>query len=112
LQFVAQKDVIAAMDEIYRVLVPGGWACISVPSTDGQGAFAPHHKSYWNSYTFAFFTDYEYARQLGEPTKFRFQRVRCFDAYPGKKFEIASVKYTYADLCAIKGQRQPGLVNI
>lgn len=112
LQFVAQKDVAGIMDEIYRVLVPGGWVCISVPSTDGQGGFAPNAKSYWNAYTFAFFTDNEFARQLGVPTKFRFQRVRCFDGFPSKKFEHARVKYTYADLCALKGQRQPGLVNI
>lgn len=112
LQHVAQKDVLTIMDEIYRVLVPGGWVCISVPSTDGQGAFVPHAKSYWNSYSFAFFTDSEFSRQLGGPTKFRFQRVRCFDAFPSQKFENARVKYTYADLCALKGQRQPGLVHI
>lgn len=112
LQYIPQENAIDIMNEFYRVLAPGGWLCIAVPSTDGQGAFLPHYKSYWNSYTFVHFCDMEYAREMGDNVKCRFQRVRCFDTFPNKSFKRANVKYTYADLCALKGQIQPGLVEI
>lgn len=117
LQFIPQANVVDIMNEIYRILVPGGWFCSGTPSTAGFGAFAPHNKSYWNSYVFLHYCDHDYARQIEEidrdtRVKCRFQRVRCFDSFPNVLFQRANVKYVYADLCAIKGQRQPGRVDI
>lgn len=110
LQTVEQKDVVKAMDEIYRVLVPGGWLCLSAPSTRGEFAFAPVCKSYWNRHNVSYFTKKKYARQVG--TKARFQQVRCFEAYPDTEAEKVNGLYIYADLCALKGQRQAGKVEI
>lgn len=48
------------MSEIYRVLKPGGVAIITVPSTEGDGAFAhPGHRSFYNKSTFEFWTNPE-----------------------------------------------------
>src|SRR2546428_3133479 len=42
-------DKILTMNEMYRVLAPGGSAEISVPTTDGCGAWQdPTHVSFWN----------------------------------------------------------------
>lgn len=42
-------DIIHTMNELYKVLKSGGTARVTVPSTDGRGAFQdPTHKSYWN----------------------------------------------------------------
>lgn len=39
---------IHTMNELYRVLAPGGTAHIRVPTTDGRGAFQdPTHKTWW-----------------------------------------------------------------
>ena len=39
------RDPLHSMKEIYRVLAPGGYALIQVPSTDGRGAFQdPTHR--------------------------------------------------------------------
>ena len=48
---------IFTMNEIHRVLVPGGTAHIFVPTTDGRGAWQdPTHVSYWNRGSFLYFT--------------------------------------------------------
>lgn len=50
-------DKIHTMNEIHRVLVPGGKAHIFVPTTDGRGAWQdPTHVSYWNRNSFFYFT--------------------------------------------------------
>jgi glycosyltransferase involved in cell wall biosynthesis len=49
-------DKIFTMNEMYRVLVPGGSAEISVPTTDGPGAFQdPTHVSFWNRRSFLYY---------------------------------------------------------
>jgi len=51
-------DRINIMNEIWRVLKPGGSVEIMVPSTDGRGAFQdPTHVSFWNENSFWYFTD-------------------------------------------------------
>lgn len=50
-------DKMRTMNEIYRVLKPGGIADIFVPSTDGRGAFQdPTHVSFWNENSFSYYT--------------------------------------------------------
>jgi glycosyltransferase involved in cell wall biosynthesis len=57
---------IMTMNEIYRVLAPGGRAEIAVPTTDGSGAFQdPTHVSFWNRRSFLYY-------EAGNPYRERF----------------------------------------
>lgn len=54
-QFVNGK--ISLMNEIHRVLKPGGTIEIKVPTTDGPGAWQdPQHVSFWNRNSFFYYT--------------------------------------------------------
>ncbi len=54
------------MNELWRVLKPGGRAEIAVPTTDGPGAFQdPTHVSWWNRRSFLYY-------QAGCPYRERF----------------------------------------
>ena len=63
--FILAKDIIEhlpdkifTMNEIYRVLKPGGVVRIEVPTTDGRGSFQdPTHLSFWNRNSFFYFAD-------------------------------------------------------
>jgi SAM-dependent methyltransferase len=47
---------ILTMNEMYRVLKPGGRVEICVPTTDGPGAFQdPTHVSFWNRRSFLYY---------------------------------------------------------
>lgn len=49
-------DKIHTMNEMWRVLEPGGEAYIIVPTTEGHGAWQdPTHVSYWNQNSFLYF---------------------------------------------------------
>lgn len=51
IEHISSKTMM--LNEIYRVLKPGGTCYIQVPSTDGRGAFQdPTHVSYWNENSF------------------------------------------------------------
>jgi uracil-DNA glycosylase family 4 len=53
-------DTENIMTEIFRSLMPGGLAIITVPSTETDGAFAhPGHKSFFNKASFDFWTNPE-----------------------------------------------------
>jgi SAM-dependent methyltransferase len=59
-------DKIHAMNEAWRVLRPGGAFEITVPTTDGRGAWQdPTHVSYWNRNSFFYF-------EAGNPHRERF----------------------------------------
>jgi Glycosyl transferase family 2 len=61
-------DKIFTMNELWRVLMPGGTADIAVPTTDGSGAFQdPTHVSFWNRRSFIYY-------QAGNPYRERFAR--------------------------------------
>jgi GT2 family glycosyltransferase len=59
-------DKTFTMNELWRVLVPGGQVEITVPTTDGTGAFQdPTHISFWNRRSFLYF-------EAGNPYRDRF----------------------------------------
>jgi glycosyltransferase involved in cell wall biosynthesis len=107
-------DKTKIMAEIHRVLAPGGWAFIEVPSTDGRGAFQdPTHVSYWNENSFLYYVD-AYLAQFIDNTTIRFQEYRRETYYPNDWMKNLNVLVTSAWLVAIKDgdQRYPGPLKI
>jgi SAM-dependent methyltransferase len=103
---------VAVMNEIYRVLVPGGWLLTATPSTDGRGAFQdPTHCSFWNSNSWWYFTR-EQQRRFVPGIKARFQKARIWTSFPSEWHKTHDISYVYAEVVALKGQRQPGLVEV
>ena len=102
---------------IYDKLVPGGWFSYSALSSEGTSGFAPHFRSAWNSQTPQYFCEKEWAepvlkqlsnRYIPDP-QWRFQQVRNLSQDDG--YNPGSI-HNHVDLCALKGQRQPGRVSI
>lgn len=102
------RDPLHTMKELYRVLAPGGYALIQVPSTDGRGAFQdPTHVSFWNENSFAYYTETEFAEYIGTPV--RFQAIRLYTTQTDER----KVCWTIAHLVKlVEGIRYPGLVLI
>ena len=98
----------------HRVLAPGGWAFIEVPSTDGRGAFQdPTHVSYWNENSFLYYTDRYYANFI-DNKDIRFQQYRKQTWFPNEWLKTINVSVVTAWLVAIKGnmRRLPGELRI
>ena len=107
-------DKTKIMGEIHRVLAPGGWAFIEVPSTDGRGAFQdPTHVSYWNENSFLYYTNSYLANFIDNKT-IRFQEYRKETWFPNDWLKSLNVCVTTAWLVAIKDDmpRLPGQLNI
>jgi len=100
-------DPIHTMNEAWRVLAPGGWFFIEVPSTDGPGAWQdPTHKSYWNHNSFHYYT-HEALAQYIRPEfdgKFQLGWLETFES----ELLAGRVPYVRAHLIAIK----PGMERI
>jgi glycosyltransferase involved in cell wall biosynthesis len=112
LEHIPPAHVVSVMNDIYRVLVPGGWLISRTPSTDGRGAFQdPTHVSFWNENSFWYYTKRDSARYV-PAIKCRFQGTRVWNEFPSDWHRTHNIPYVYADLCALKGQRQPGLQEI
>ena len=95
-------DPVAIMNEIYRVLAPGGWLLASVPSTDGRGAFQdPTHVSFWNQNSFWYYTDPKAGRYV-PAIKCRFQIGRVLTWFPNEHCKRHNIPYVDAQLMAVK----------
>jgi SAM-dependent methyltransferase len=106
-------DSVGLMNEIWRVLVDGGWLLSVTPSTDGRGAFQdPTHCSWWNENSFLYYTSLGYAAYVPE-IGCRFQRGRLKTVFPSDVHRRMKIPYVWADLTAVKTwKRRPGLVEI
>lgn len=102
------EDPVYVMRRLSRILAPGGWAFIQVPSTDGRGAFQdPTHVSFWNENSFEYYTERSQAARIGTPA--RFQDVRVYTSEKNAK----QVCWVIANLINLKHGYTPcGIVNI
>lgn len=107
-------DKTKIMGEIHRVLAPGGWAFIEVPSTDGRGAFQdPTHVSYWNENSFLYYTN-SYLAGFIDNTDIRFQEYHKQTHYPNEWMKSLNVLVTTVILASVKSHnpRLPGILSI
>lgn len=103
------RDPIKTMREIHRVLAPGGWAFIEVPSTEGNGAWCdPTHISFWNEDSFPYYTNKNKAVFIRN-TNIRFSSMRLETSW----WEGTKIAVVNTHLVALKdGPRYPGPVEI
>ena len=101
------RDPIHTMNEAHRVLAPGGFLMISVPSSSGKGAFCdPTHVSYWNDLSFRYYTDQHFARYISR-FKGRFQLLRCIEWYPSDWHRTVNMPYVEAHLVKLGEGYEP-----
>jgi hypothetical protein len=107
------KNPIHTMSEIHRVLVPGGYCFIHVPSTDGRGAWQdPTHVSYWNQNSFFYYTRQQQAKYI-DNSSIRFKTITLDTFYPSQWERDNQIPYVRAYLLALKSNIRPmGRVEI
>lgn len=67
-------------NEAYRVLAPGGFLLIEVPSVKGDGAFAdPTHKKFFNLLSFEYYTNERFAKYIRPQYTGKFQKARLVE---------------------------------
>ena len=95
-------DPVAMMNEIHRVLAPGGWLFAEIPSTDGRGAFQdPTHKSFWNQNSFWYYTNLTFAKYVPAIAG-RWQEARVITWFPSEFHKANNISYVSAQLIALK----------
>jgi O-antigen biosynthesis protein len=106
------RCVVGVMNDLHRVLVPGGWIISETASSDGRGAFQnPTYTSFWNPNSFWYYSRRESADTV-PGIDCRFQVSRVWQFYPSEWHEANHILHVHADLVALKGQRQPGICEI
>ena len=94
------RDPIHVMNEAYRVLAPGGFMLIMVPSTSGPGAWCdPTHVSFWNHLSWRYYTDRNFAKYI-PAFKGRFQLAHSYTTG-------GPIPYEGAGLIALKDGYKP-----
>lgn len=108
LPLIPHEHITSLFNEVYRVLVPGGYFSVDFPTTDSAAGFAPHFKSFWNNRTLSHYTNKELAAGMPDHNC-RFQSIQAFLHHKDADKNHVCCR---ADLSALKGQRQPGRVFI
>jgi O-antigen biosynthesis protein len=100
LEHVADK--VAVINELHRVLAPGGLLLSLTPSTDGRGAFQdPTHVAFYNENSFWYYTDARY-RNFVPTIRAAFQVSRVVTYLPTEWHEQHRIPYVAANLIALK----------
>jgi SAM-dependent methyltransferase len=93
---------VALINEIYRLLAPGGLLLSMTPSTDGRGAFQdPTHVAFYNENSFWYYTEASYRNFVPE-IKARFQSSRLVTTFPTEWHARHNIPYVTANLIALK----------
>lgn len=102
-------DKMHTMRELHRCLRPGGWLLSCTPSADGRGAFMdPTHVSYWNEFSFWYWTQREQAKYIRN-FDVRFQAHVLGTEWLSEWHKANNVPYVRAVLVALKpGYEGPG----
>ena len=96
------KDPIHTMSEIHRVLIPGGYVFIEVPSTDGRGAWQdPMHISWWNENSFWYYTDRNLAQYIDNDT-IKFKSIVLETHFPSDWHRQHNISYVRSDMVCVK----------
>jgi GT2 family glycosyltransferase len=83
LEHISMDLVIRVMEEIWRVLRPGGIFESSTPSTDGRGAFQdPTHRSFWNRNSWLYYSDPAYRNLHGIKADFEIESIEDTQSDP------------------------------
>lgn len=97
LEHIPIGKTVALVEEIYRVLIPGGLFVSMTPSTDGRGAFCdPTHVSFWNAASWLYFVDDAHRALYGIKAKFT---GKVWDQVTNKDLNII---HTCGELYAVK----------
>ena len=100
LEHVADK--VALINELYRLLAPGGLLLSMTPSTDGRGAFQdPTHVAFYNENSFWYYTEANYRNYVPEIAA-KFQGSRLYTAHPTEWHAQHDISYVTANLIALK----------
>ena len=100
LEHVPEK--VPLINELYRLLAPGGMLLSLTPSSDGRGAYQdPTHISYYNENSFWYYTDDQY-RAFVPQIQARFQKSRLVTYFPTDWHTANNISYVAANLIAIK----------
>lgn len=89
------------IEDCYNMLCDGGMLFITVPSTDGRGAFQDlRHRSFWNENSFWYFTKREYAKYYGDYVRFQVSNITNY--FPSEWHRAHNIVYVRATLIAVK----------
>lgn len=110
------KDSIHTFNEAFRVLAPGGFLFVEVPSADGRGGLQdPTHCSFFNTNSFWYYTRESHAKYIRPMYKGKFQMSRIVEWYPSEFEKLHDIKIIEADMICLKPpftDRVPGEVLI
>lgn len=83
LEHIPIGKTVQVVEEIYRVLKPGGIFESSTPSTDGRGAFQdPTHISFWNRNSWLYYSDPAYRNLYGIKADFEIESIEDTEPDP------------------------------
>jgi GT2 family glycosyltransferase len=105
---------VPLINELYRLLAPGGMLLVRTPSSDGRGAYQdPTHVAFYNENSFWYYTDDQY-RVFVPELQARFQNSRLVTYFPTDWHSRNQISYVQANLIAVKegAERSGGLLLV